>query len=71
MLSGDLHITRREYEIVNALSHGMNSQEIADKLFISTFTVQTHRKNILQKLEARNTAHLVRIFFESGALRQQ
>ena len=66
MLNVNSNITKREFEIVNALSHGMNSEEISEKLFISIFTVQTHRKNILQKVSAKNTAHLVRIFFDQG-----
>ncbi|MEL6559952.1 MAG: helix-turn-helix transcriptional regulator [Bacteroidota bacterium] len=59
-------ITKREHQIVSALSQGMNSYEISEKLFISIYTVQTHRKNVMEKTSARNTAHLIRRCFELG-----
>lgn len=59
-------ITKREHQIVSALSHGMNSHEISEKLFISIYTVQTHRKNVMEKTSAKNTAHLIRRCFELG-----
>lgn len=54
-------ITRREKEVLELIAEGMTNNEIAAKLFISTTTVDTHRKNLLAKLEAKNTASLVRI----------
>ena len=59
-------ITKREHQIVSALSLGMNSYEISKKLFISIYTVQTHRKNVMEKTDSRNTAHLIRRCFELG-----
>lgn len=61
-------ITKREYEIVNALSQGLSSSEISEKLFISVYTVQTHRKNAMEKTAARNAAHLIRRFYELGLI---
>ncbi len=52
-------LTFREIEIIKLIAKGMTSQEIADKLFISYFTVSKHRKNILHKLKMKNTAELV------------
>lgn len=46
-------LSNREFEIIKLLSHGMSSQEIAEKIFLSLHTVNTHRRNILQ-----NTGHL-------------
>jgi DNA-binding NarL/FixJ family response regulator len=43
------------------ITDGMTNNEIAHKLFVSVTTVGTHRKNLLAKLEAKNTASLVRI----------
>lgn len=43
-------LTKREVEIIRMICNGMTSVEIADKLFLSVFTIQTHRKNILRKL---------------------
>jgi DNA-binding NarL/FixJ family response regulator len=54
-------LTRREKEVLELIVDGMTNIEIAQKLFISVTTVDTHRKNLLAKLEARNTASLVRI----------
>ncbi len=54
-------ITRREKEVLELIADGMTNNEIAQKLFISSTTVDTHRKNLLAKFEAKNTASLVRI----------
>ncbi|MBC7866642.1 MAG: response regulator transcription factor [Gloeobacteraceae cyanobacterium ES-bin-316] len=54
-------LTRREKEVLELIANGMTNAEIAKKLFISVTTVDTHRKNLLAKLEAKNTASLVRI----------
>jgi DNA-binding NarL/FixJ family response regulator len=58
--SSDLPVlTRREKEVLELIATGLTNQEIADKLFISNTTVETHRKNLLQKFEVRNVAALV------------
>jgi DNA-binding NarL/FixJ family response regulator len=54
-------LTRREKEVLELIADGMTNAETAQKLFISVTTVDTHRKNLLAKLEAKNTASLVRI----------
>lgn len=53
-------LTLREIEIVRHIAEGLTNQEIAAKLFLSTVTVETHRKNMLAKLQLRNTASLVK-----------
>ena len=58
-------ITRREKEVLDLIAQGLTNQEIAEKLFISSATVDTHRKNLLAKLDAKNTASLVRIAMEN------
>ncbi|NQZ77051.1 MAG: response regulator transcription factor [Ekhidna sp.] len=68
MFSNKKELTIREREIIQAVSLGLNSTEISDKLFISEFTVKTHRKNIMQKMEVKNMAHLVRRSFELGLI---
>jgi DNA-binding NarL/FixJ family response regulator len=55
----DGNISKREIEIVGLITQGLTSQEIADRLHLSTYTVNTHRRNILRKLELKNTAMLV------------
>jgi len=54
-------LTRREKEVLTLIADGMTNNEVAEKLFISTTTVDTHRKSLLSKLNAKNTASLVRI----------
>ncbi len=54
-------ITRREKEVLALIAEGLTNNEIAEKLFISTTTVDSHRKNLLAKFEAKNTATLIRI----------
>ena len=51
-------LTLKEIEIVKLISAGMTSKEIAEKLFISPRTVETHRHNILKKLDLSNAAQL-------------
>lgn len=53
-------LTKREKEIIKLISNEFTNQEIADKLFISARTVDTHRRNLLQKLGVKNTAGLVK-----------
>lgn len=54
------HLTRREKEILLLIAEGYTNPEIAEKLFISATTVDSHRKNLLAKLNARNSAMLVK-----------
>ena len=54
-------LTRREREVLALIAEGCTNIEIGDRLFISTSTVDTHRKNLLVKLDARNTAALIKI----------
>lgn len=55
-----VNLTKREVEIVELIVDGFISQEIADKLFISYYTVAKHRKNIGDKLNLKNTAELIK-----------
>lgn len=52
-------ISRREKEVLQLIAEGLTNNEIAEKLFISVPTVNTHRKSLLEKLEAKNTAILI------------
>lgn len=61
-------LTRREKEILELIAAGLTNQEIADKLFISYTTVDTHRKNLLQKFEAKNVAVLINLATKNGFL---
>lgn len=61
-------LTRREKEVLLWIAHGLTNVEIADKLYISSTTVDTHRKNLLTKFEAKNTAALVHMASEAGII---
>lgn len=52
-------ITRREKEVLQLIGEGLTNIEIAEKFFISVATVNTHRKCLLEKFEAKNTAILI------------
>ena len=62
------YLTKREIEIVQQISNGHTSQQIAANLFISLSTVETHRKNIIQKLGTKNVAELIRFATREGIL---
>jgi len=54
-------LTRREKEVLELIADGLTNNEIGEKLFISPSTVDTHRKNLLAKFDAKNTASLIHI----------
>ncbi len=58
-------LTRREIEVLKLIAEGLTNQEIADKLFVSASTVDSHRKNLISKLQVKNTAALVRTALEN------
>ena len=59
-LSGEIPlVTRREKEVLHYLSQGLSSVEIAEKMFVSPLTVDTHRRNLLQKFNVSKTVNLL------------
>jgi DNA-binding NarL/FixJ family response regulator len=62
----DQHVflTRRETDILRLITEGFTNEEIADKLFLSVETVKSYRKNLIFKLNAKNTAALVKMALE-------
>jgi DNA-binding NarL/FixJ family response regulator len=60
-LNGLPALTRREKELLQLLEEGLNGPQIADKLFISQYTVETHRKNLMQKLNVNSTQQLLKL----------
>lgn len=59
-------LTRREIEVLRLIAEEYSNPEIADKLFISIRTVDTHRRNLLEKLGVKNTAGLVKYAIKHG-----
>lgn len=60
-----LEITGRELEVLQYIAEEFTNKEIAAKLFISPRTVETHRRNLIQKLRVKNTAGLVKYYFRN------
>ncbi|MCE2934532.1 MAG: response regulator [Cyclobacteriaceae bacterium] len=60
-----LLLTRREIEVLRLIAEGLTNHEIAAKLFISDSTADSHRKNLISKLQVKNTAALVRTAIEN------
>ena len=53
-------LSNKETEVLKLISKGLTTKEIATKLFVSSRTIETHRANILKKLEVKNTAELIK-----------
>jgi|SRR5580698_1379484 DNA-binding CsgD family transcriptional regulator len=64
----DLHITRRELEILELIARGLSNREIADKLFVSENTVKTHSSRVFDKLGARRRTQAVQLGKQFGLL---
>lgn len=60
--------TPREREILHLISQEFTTKEIANHLYLSTHTIDSHRKRLMGKWKVRNTAGLVRVGFETGIL---
>ncbi len=61
-------LTKREKEILRLITEGKTSAIIAGELFLSPLTVETHRRNMMQKLEVNNLAALIKVAMENGLL---
>ena len=61
-------LTKREIQVLKLIAKGYSSTEIASELFISYRTVDTHRTNLKQKLQASTIAALVQYAYENGYL---
>ena len=67
--SPGVSLTHREREILQLVASGLTNQEIADQLFTSKRTVESHRQNLLEKTGVRNTPALVKYAMEHGLLK--
>lgn len=67
----EVPLTPRELEILRLIASEYSNPEIAEKLFISVRTVDTHRRNLLEKLNLKNTAGLVKYAIKQGLLDDQ
>jgi len=62
------NLTKREREILKLIADGMSYKEVAAELFISVRTVETHKNNILQKLELKSTIDLVKFAIKNDLI---
>lgn len=60
-----ISITTRELEVIKYIREGLTSQQIADKMNVSFYTIETHRRNIHVKLDVKSTAELIRFMEEN------
>jgi len=65
----ELHFSDREFEILNLIAEGFTNSEIADKIFVSKRTVETHRKSLMEKTNTRNTAALIKFTLINGIIK--
>jgi len=61
-------LTPREKEVLELIAEGYTNPQIAEKIFLSPFTVDSHRKNLLAKLNVKNTAMLIKFAVENKLL---
>ncbi|MDU0369663.1 response regulator [Hymenobacter endophyticus] len=63
-----VELSGRELEVLRLIAEGFTNQEIADQLFTSKRTIETHRQNIIEKTQAKNTAALIRYAMTQGLI---
>lgn len=63
-----MRISRRERQVLTDMSYGYTIKEIADRLCLSPHTIISHRKNLYEKLDAKNAPSLIRLGFQLGIL---
>ena len=61
-------LSRRELEVLQLISQGLTTSEIAEKLFLSKRTIETHRQNMMEKMQVKNTAALIKQAMADGLL---
>ena len=66
--TAEVHLTKREIEIIRKIAEEMSNQEIADELHISLRTVETHRRNIMQKLNVKSVVSLVKYAVQNNII---
>jgi DNA-binding NarL/FixJ family response regulator len=62
-------LSRREREVLHLIAEGLTNAEIAEQLFTSKRTVETHRQNLLEKTHSKNTAALVKLALTDGLIK--
>lgn len=66
---GRKFLTKREHQVLELISHGNSTKDICSQLFLSKSTIESHRYNLLHKMQCKNVAQLIRRGFELGLLK--
>lgn len=66
--SQELYFSKRELEVLAALCDGLNTAEIAERLFISPRTVETHKQNLMEKTQSRHSVELAMYAIKNGLI---
>ncbi len=66
--TGQKELSKREIEVLGLIAEGYTNAEIAEKLFTSKRTIETHRQNLLEKTQTRNTATLIKYALQKGII---
>jgi DNA-binding NarL/FixJ family response regulator len=61
-------LSKREMEVLRLIAEGYTNAEIADKLFASKRTIESHRQHLIEKTKARNTATLIKYAIQEGLI---
>jgi DNA-binding NarL/FixJ family response regulator len=67
-LTEQIQLTKREVEVLKLIAEGLSSPQIGEKLFIEPSTVDTHRRNLIDKTGVPNSKALIRYAIENGYL---
>lgn len=68
-LKNGIPLTKREIEVLHLIAEGLTNQEIADKFSTSRRTIESHRKNLIEKTGVKNTASLIKYAFTNGLMK--
>lgn len=66
---GEVHLTKRELQILELLAEGLTNKEIGDRIFLSKRTVETHRRNLFEKTNCKNSSALIKYAIVKGILK--
>ncbi len=61
-------LTKREFEVLEKVAEGLSNKEVADRLFVSLKTIETHKSHILSKLGLKNSNELIRYAIQNGII---
>ncbi|HAA20837.1 MAG TPA: hypothetical protein DCR93_06310 [Cytophagales bacterium] len=68
---GLIRLTRREKEVLGLLAQGMTSKNMAEELFVAVSTIETHRRNLLDKTGAKNSRELIVMAINKGWIQNE